>query len=182
MTLLDIFLFVIIFMACYTDLTQMKIPNALTFPLIIGGVVYWIVSAVVTTSPEPWWFGLLGLAIAAPIHFFLWMIKLDRGGDAKLMWGVGAALGWATMLEATFWSFLAMGPVAFVVLAAQGRLGAFVATVKYAITAPFLKLRGIPIAEPPSRTYVAKAPILLVSVALARFTPWLEDIFTNAFF
>jgi Flp pilus assembly protein protease CpaA len=112
--------------ACVTDLSTRRIPNGLTLPLWGIGVVWHLVAGLV--GGGQWWAGLLGLLVLFPIHLGLFALKIDRGGDAKLMIGVGACLGWWIGVEATLWGILLMLPVSLILATAMGKLGSLWAT------------------------------------------------------
>jgi Flp pilus assembly protein protease CpaA len=75
--------------AAATDLRWRKIPNALTLPLLAGGICW-----------QCWTAGVLGLVDAAVgccllalPYLVLFAFFQGGGGDAKLMGGIGAWLG-----------------------------------------------------------------------------------------
>ena len=158
--------------ACVTDLKDQRIPNSLTIWLWPLGIGYFLVRGAL--GLDPFYTGILGFLVAFPIHLFFWRIGLDRGGDAKLMIGVGACFGWALMLEATLWSLVAMGPVALVIMTLRGKLPNLWRSVRYIALSVLHRVRGLVPPEAPEQTYVAKAPVILAGFLLARFTPWLD--------
>jgi Flp pilus assembly protein protease CpaA len=80
--------------ASVTDLRRMVIPNWLTFPLILGGLAYGAVSG--------GWPGLgaaaIGVAVGGAVFVFNYMTSGGGAGDAKLMMGMGAWIGWEAAL------------------------------------------------------------------------------------
>lgn len=80
--------------ASVTDLRRMVIPNWLTFPLILGGLSYGAVSG--------GWSGLgaaaIGVAVGGAVFLFNYVTSGGGAGDAKLMMGMGAWLGWEASL------------------------------------------------------------------------------------
>src|SRR5687767_10184061 len=89
----------------FTDLRTGRIPNVLTFPMMALGIAIWA-----TTGPDRG-FGALGCAAAFALHFPLWAFGVQRGGDAKLLMGLGACAGWREMLEASVWYAILFVPV-----------------------------------------------------------------------
>lgn len=148
--------------ASWTDVREEKIYNALTFPLMAAGVV-------VHSARGDVWFPLLGIAVAFGIHFALWSLKVERGGDAKLMMGVGALLGWSTLCEASLWMYLLLFPVGLTVLWMRGRLHNFIETVKFVA----YKARGFPVEPPAETTTLPFGPVIACAVIVARTTDWL---------
>jgi Flp pilus assembly protein protease CpaA len=145
------------------DLWSGRIPNVLTFPMMVVGIA---LHAIV--GPEPL-VGLIGCAAAFALHFPLFAAGIEKGGDAKLMMGVGAAVGWATMVETTLWLAVLYLPVGLAVLAAQGKLGNLVATARYVMA----KWQGQTKDPPPDPTYFRTGPVIAVGAVLAWLTDWL---------
>ena len=90
-----LFFFFLIISAMYTDLTQGKVYNALTLPMIPGALLIRLVEG-------GWNFmiaGLVASAVCFGIFFMIWVIgalsgkPLMGGGDVKLMAAVGALTG-----------------------------------------------------------------------------------------
>ncbi len=97
------FLSVAMIVAAVIDGVKLKVPNWLTFPLIIGG---WIFSAVsYSMQGEAWWMGLvwslLGTAVGCALLLPAYSIGGMGAGDVKLLMGCGAWVHAA----ATFYAF-----------------------------------------------------------------------------
>lgn len=165
--------------SAYTDVTTGRIRNAITFPLWGIGVAYWLIVGLIGVEGTHWWTGLLGLAVMLPIHFLFFAIGLDKAGDAKLMIGVGACLGWWHGIDATVWAILLMGPVALFTLVARGRIATFGAHLRHIFISPFRKALGMPVADGPEQLWIIKGVVLLVAVVVAVFTDVLEPILLN---
>ena len=175
LTPMDAVVLLALAVAVYTDLSRRKIPNALSMPLWGIGVVYYAVAFFVVDGVS-WWTGLLGLAIMFPVHFLLFALGIDRGGDAKLMIGVGACLGWWMGLEATVWAILLMLPVGLVYATLTGKLLNVWRTFTWLGRSVIYRAMQLDPGEKPESTLIPKAPVIAVSVLVARLTPWLEDI------
>jgi prepilin peptidase CpaA len=83
---------VVIAACCYAvtvDVRVRRIPNKLTFPLWLAGILFWLVTGGFAGLGEA--FG--GMAIAGLPFFLLWMIGGGGAGDAKMMFAIGAWLG-----------------------------------------------------------------------------------------
>lgn len=161
-TVADVVLGLGLAVSTYTDLREGKIYNAVTFPLIALGIVIHATQGSVFTA-------LVGLGVAFGIHFALWVLKVERGGDAKLMMGVGALLGWSELCESTLWMFLLLFPVGLTVLAIKGKLRNFWETLKFV----GLKSAGYPVEPPSEQTMLPFGPVIAVAVVVARLTDWL---------
>lgn len=157
-------LFAVLVLAVISDWRESKIPNRLTGPAIALGLLTAAVQGEFVV-------GITGLGAAFVLHFFLFALQIDRGGDAKLMMAVGAFLGWQEMVEATLYSFAFFLPVGLAVLWLRGRLGRFVAALRWTL----LKAIGSPLAGPrPEPTMMIKAPAILAGTLLAMGTEYLS--------
>lgn len=166
-TLGDGILAIGLLVAVYTDLKEQKIPNVLTLPLTGLGVLWHLLQGEV-------WLPVVGVVAAFALHFGLWALKVERGGDAKLMMAVGAFLGWSEMLEVTVWNLILLFPVGIVVLAVRGRLRNFFETMRFA----WRRALGYPVEAPTEQTLMAYAPVIACAVATARFVDWPSSLWT----
>lgn len=153
--------------AAITDFRTGKIPNVLTFPMMALGIAMNL-----TLVPDDRLRGLVGCGAAFALHYVVYALGIQKAGDAKLLMGVGACLGWRFMLETTAWWAVAYLPVGLGVLAVQGRLPNLLATLRYVAD----KQAGKPVGDPPEPTMLRTAPIILVGGLLAWFTPWLDGV------
>jgi leader peptidase (prepilin peptidase)/N-methyltransferase len=117
------------------DLRHQIIPDAITLPGIVAGLV-----ASVVTQRISWRDAVIGVLLAAVL--FVAVIVLSRGGmgggDLKLGAMLGAFLGWKALLVALFVAVM-LGGVSAVALLASRRLGR-----KDAIPfGPFLAVGGV---------------------------------------
>ena len=169
-TPIHFFVTAVLLVTIFTDLKSQKIANKFTLPMWPVGILYHI-----AFSTLPWYEGLLGFGVAFPLHFILWQLGIDKGGDAKLMIGIGACLGWKIMLASTIWAWIAMLPVGIVVVAISGKLGNFLRSIKYLLTFPYYKLMKLDPGPAPEQTYIPKAPIIAVATLLATTTTWMQE-------
>ena len=83
--------------AAWIDGRQLRVPNWITLPMVIGGLVYCM-------SVGGWQglgCGLLGMCVGLLCLLPLYVVGGMGAGDVKLMAGVGAWLGW----KITFYAF-----------------------------------------------------------------------------
>jgi len=118
--------------AALGDLKEKRIPNALTFPLLVVGLL-WAV----------WFGGLSGFAEAAgacallALPYVLLFIFVGGGaGDAKLMGAIGAWLGFRQGLTVLACVAIVGGILAIVKAIAQKRL-------KFVLTSVFVSFYGL---------------------------------------
>ncbi len=139
--------------ACWTDVRTQRIRNVLTFPMMLAGVL---------TAPfalPGWWWGLGGLLAAFALAVPGWRFGgAIRAGDVKLLMAAGALTGPETAVRAVLFAYMLALPFGVAVLAVRGRLGRL-----WDFWA-----RG----ERDTPTLVAYAPVIAVSVLLARLQPW----------
>lgn len=88
--------------AAISDLRFRRIPNKMTAPMCVAGIVY----QVAFYGLDGLWVALLGFAAGFGILFVLWMIATAGGGDVKLMAALGTWLGWLTVLKVLFGSLI----------------------------------------------------------------------------
>ena len=86
----------ILIVAAYIDGKEFRVPNWLTFPMVISGLIF----NVVTQGWLGLGFGLLGMIVGLLCLIPLYAVGGMGAGDEKLMAGVGAWLGWQTTVFA----------------------------------------------------------------------------------
>ncbi len=145
--------------ASWSDMRTGRIPNTLTFPMMLLGVLVHL------RTIDPW-FGLLGLGVATLVHYPLWMLQVEKAGDAKLLMGVGALLGWRELVEASAWYAILYLPFGFLYLAAKGRLGNLLVVMKHLND----KANKRDVGPPPETTPLRTAPIIASATAIAALT------------
>ncbi|MEZ4239339.1 MAG: A24 family peptidase [Myxococcota bacterium] len=148
--------------ASVTDARSGRIPNALTFPMVALGIA-------IHAAGAPPWAGLLGAAVAFAIHFPLFALGVERGGDAKLLMGVGACVGWSELCETSIWLAVLYFPLGLLILALRGKLGNLVAAARYTAA----KAQGVDPGEKPEPTTFRTGPVIAVAATLA----WATDVF-----
>jgi prepilin peptidase CpaA len=150
----DVVLAGVLVAACATDLRTRRIPNVLTLPAIVLGVV----DGVRVTT---WWHGLAGVLVAFLLAAPAWrMGGAMRAGDVKLLMAAGAFLGWQGALRGTVFTYLLAFPFGVAVLAWRGRLSNLWRVWAHG--------------EREELTHVAFAPVIALAVVLARCQPWPE--------
>ncbi|SCP98029.1 A24 family peptidase [Anaerobium acetethylicum] len=99
-------------LAAYLDIKDRKIPNVLTFPVILWGLV----SSTIISGFNGFQFSLFGFLFGMAAFFIPFALGLIGGGDVKLMGAVGAIMGWEFTLSALLYTAMAGGVVALLVL------------------------------------------------------------------
>jgi prepilin peptidase CpaA len=80
---------VMLVIAAVLDLKSRRIPNWLTFQMILSGITVSVFAGTVASPTQ----ALLGMAVGFAIPFVLFAMGALGGGDVKLLAGVGAWLG-----------------------------------------------------------------------------------------
>lgn len=155
--------------AVVTDIREHRIPNLLTGPLMLVGLL----GNAVLADGIGLWAAFVGWGIAFVLHFLLTVMGLEGAGDGKLMMAVGAFVGWQTMIEATVWRYLLLLPYALAVVVIMRRWHHFLAAVMWS----YRKLTGQEVGERPEATEMPFAPIIAIAVPLAMRSTWIESVF-----
>lgn len=115
-----VFWFVSLFcvVAAYIDGTQLKVPNAITFPMIIAG---WMYSSVAYgMAGDGWYMGLLwsigGTAVGLACLYPFYAIGGMGGGDVKMLAAVGAWVHSSITISAFFLSAFIGGLMAVLMI------------------------------------------------------------------
>ncbi len=111
-------IFVLLFtvVAAISDIRTRKIPNKMTLPMCLCGLVYQIAFF----QLDGLWTALSGFATGFGILFVLWMIGTAGGGDVKLMGALGPWMGAMLTLKVLFFAlvFVTVGTFGIVAYAA----------------------------------------------------------------
>jgi len=147
-------------LAAVIDARTGKIPNALNGALLLAGLAWWVLDG-------RWVVGLAGAVAGFALHYPLWALGVEKGGDAKLFIALGSLLGWWEMLDTTAFTALLYFPLGMLILLVRGRLGNVIASIRYAVR----RARGVPEdqLEAPEPTMLRTGPIIAVAGILALF-------------
>jgi prepilin peptidase CpaA len=113
--------------AAVTDARSGRIPNWLTYPLLVLGPVLSLL------SPTPWYsailLSLLGVFCCALVPTLLFARAAMGGGDVKLLAALGGLLGPYSGIEVQFFSFCVVSLVLLGRMAWDGKLFAMLRNV-----------------------------------------------------
>lgn len=87
----------ILILAAWIDGKELKVPNWITFPMVLSGLIY----CTVTGGFSGLLAGLTGMSCGLLCLLPLYAVGGMGAGDVKLMAGIGAWVGWQT----TFYAF-----------------------------------------------------------------------------
>ncbi len=91
---------VILIVAAYIDGKQLRVPNWLTFPMVISGLVFSVCVGGIGDWESGLIGGLLGMFVGLACLLPLYAVGGMGAGDVKLMAGIGAWLGVTITLDA----------------------------------------------------------------------------------
>jgi prepilin peptidase CpaA len=109
---LIMFLGIVLIVATVTDLRFQKIPNILTFPVMVMAPTY----HGITNGLDGLLFSAAGLALGIALLILPYLLGVMGAGDVKLMGAVGAILGARGAFIAFLFSGVAGGIYALIVL------------------------------------------------------------------
>ena len=114
----DIILLILITTSAYFDITKKKIPNFITFPVILWGLLtYTIVDGF-----EGLRFSGLGFLLGLLVFLLPFALGGMGGGDVKMMAAIGALKGWRFVLFTTIYTGLAGGVIVIFILIKEKKL------------------------------------------------------------
>jgi Flp pilus assembly protein protease CpaA len=122
--MLDLFLIVLalvwLIFASISDIRKLEVPDWLSFSLIIFAVAYRAVYSIIISDWMFLVYGLFGLGVFIILGYLFYYSRLFAGGDAKLLFGIGAILA----VSSTIWNNLIIfGVFIFLVLLAGSVYG-----------------------------------------------------------
>lgn len=106
------FLTIGLIIAVVTDLKAQRIPNKLTFTIIVAAIAY----HGLTKGVDGLGFSLAGLGLGLAVMILPYLLGVMGGGDVKLMAAIGACLGAPDTITAFLFTSLAGGLYAVAVL------------------------------------------------------------------
>ena len=112
-------MFALLAWAAVTDCASRRIPNWLSYTLILGGLFHSLVHGLTVGV----WGSLLGMLVGFGLTFVFFAVGAMGGGDVKLLTGVGAWLGPLGVLAVFVIEALVGMVQAVLQAAAQRRLG-----------------------------------------------------------
>jgi Flp pilus assembly protein protease CpaA len=148
--------------ASYTDATTGKIYNNLTFPMMLVGAGLHFFNG----TPMIALWGILG---AVALHYPMWMLGVEKGGDVKLLMGIGALVGFMEMAETTAYYAILYLPIGVGVLALRGRLQNLVGVGGWMAK----KASGQEVGDAPEATVLWTAPVISAAAVVAWLTDWI---------
>jgi prepilin peptidase CpaA len=95
----NIILIILLFIAAFFDVKEKRIPNWLTFPIILIGLIL----NIIMNGLNGCLFSFYGFLIGLAVFFIPFALGLMGAGDVKLMAAIGSLMGWKfTVLSSLF--------------------------------------------------------------------------------
>jgi prepilin peptidase CpaA len=177
------FLITLCFVACSVaacfDVATRRIPNHLTYPAIVLGLVLNALVPALAASPDAVavvWLGatgprdgLLGFGLCAAIGVTSYLARGLGGGDVKLLGAVGALLGFAAVVPVLFNTLIVAAVIGVANWALQGTLIARLQIVASHLLVVAVTKRGLGQVYPFARSEAPFALALLIGLVLAQF-------------
>jgi Flp pilus assembly protein protease CpaA len=145
------------------DMRSRRIPNVIVFPLAAVALVHHFIAGSIGMS-------LVGFGVATAMHFPLWLLNVEKAGDAKLFMCLGLWWGPPGVVEASAWFAVVYLPIALVMILVKGKAGNLPKVFRY----QWATMRGKDGGEKPEVTLLATAPIIAIAAVIARVTDWLD--------
>jgi len=105
---------VILIWAAWIDGKELRVPNLITFPMVLSGLIY------STVGGDGFLAGMAGMMMGLACLLPLYAVGGMGAGDVKLMAGMGAWLGWQITLEAFIVSVVVGAIMAVLMVLAKG--------------------------------------------------------------
>ena len=151
-------LIIFLTIAVATDLLHRKIPNVLTFPAIIFGLIYHIY----LNGLDGLLFSFGGMLSGLGLFLLFYIWGMMGAGDVKLMGAVGSILGSAGVFKAFLFTAIIGGIYAVIVLAYHGQLVGFMKRIALSLKLSLLT-RGPTLLPNENK----ESPILCYGIAIA---------------
>lgn len=113
---IDILLLVLLTLSVYFDWTQRKIPNKITMPAILIGVIW----STVNSGLDGFLFSVFGFLVGFAVFLLPYISGGIGAGDVKFMAAIGSLMGWRFTLASALATAIAGGLVVFVYLMIKG--------------------------------------------------------------
>lgn len=153
----DYILLSLLLAALFFDLTRKKIPNFLTFPIMLWGLL----AHTITGGAEGLLFSVYGLLLGLAIFFIPFMLGGMGGGDVKLLGAIGAIKGLQFVFYAAVFTAFCGGILAVIYLIYNRQLLRILKKILAFVAVPLLTLLYFRFRNP----YLNQLSLLLLSSA-----------------
>lgn len=116
--LIHIVLLVLLMLSVYYDWTQRKIPNRITMPAILIGVIW----STVNSGLDGFLFSVLGFLLGFAVFLVPYIYGGIGAGDVKIMAAIGSLMGWRFTLASSLATAISGGALVIVYMFYKGGL------------------------------------------------------------
>ena len=152
------------------------IPNAITYPLVLGGAVLHFATAASVFSNASRGLILLetlsGAVVCGLVPLILWKSKAMGGGDVKLLAGLGATLGPRMGLSVQLYAFTAAALLVPIVLVYRGVFWATMKRSFWLLIRLFVRRKNRPEIEHDAMAEVRFGPAVALGTMLVALLEW----------
>ena len=165
----ELFVLIGLVIGSVTDIVRREVPDMLNYSMIAIGFLLAIIISLQQLSYRPILSSVFGFSIAFIISMILFKTGQWGGGDAKMLWGIGALSGFS-INEFPFPFLFQFLVLSMIVGAVYGLFWMFYLALKNGskFTANFKKLKDTKAAKYTRIAYLILAGILLLTVLLLR--------------
>ena len=163
-----ILLVILLAYATVTDLRQRRIPNRITLPMLVGGLVL----RVVVGGQAGLTVGLIGAGLALAIMIGPFVLRWVGAGDVKMSMAVGGLMGPDFVIAALLFASLAAGVIAVADILHKRQLASTARYLFFTLHMPVqpgMALKG----RLPYAPALALGCLVAVSIQLSAFSHWL---------
>lgn len=129
-------LILLVILSIRFDVTERRVPNFLTFPIILWGIV----SSGVISGFSGILFSLSGFLVGMAVFFIPFALNGMGAGDVKLMAAIGSLMGWQFVLVAALASAIVGGVISLGVILVHGGVLNTIRNIRYVLLAPIILL------------------------------------------
>lgn len=131
---MDLFLIIIaliwLVFASVSDLKKREVPDWLSYSLVIFAVGYRLIYSIIYSDWQFLLYGLFGLAVFVGLGYLFYYSRVFAGGDAKLLFGLGAILAVSSSVVGNLMNFLVFIFLMMLMGSVYGIIWSFVLVVR----------------------------------------------------
>lgn len=133
---IDYVLIGLLVLAVYSDITKRKIPNRITMPAMLIGIIW----STINSGFNGFLFSIFGFVLGLAVFLLPYLSGGIGAGDVKLMAAIGALKGWKFTLFSSLGTAVAGGLVVVIYMIFYGNLRSTLINVLGLILRPLAKL------------------------------------------
>ena len=136
LSIIDYFLVGLLVLAVYNDITRKKIPNKITMPAILIGIIW----STLNSGLNGFLFSIFGFLFGLTVFLIPYIAGGIGAGDVKLLATIGAIKGWRFTLFSSLSTAAVGGVLVIVYMIYTGRLKTMLINTLGLLMKPLFKL------------------------------------------